>query len=328
VLIAEAPGAFRLRVAVEQAVDAARWCPTDTIADADVLMVVGSPGPDLRAVIDHTWTQMSEPRAKVEIRRADDVESAFTTARASLTNGTEQPHTTPPAHDIASAHEGEGSEHDGHDHDSMSPDGISLAEGAGDRDGLEMDELHVPLGPVLTHWPAGLVLHLTLNGDVVTHATAEQLGSSGRDQCQDTAPERAGRLLDSAASLLSLAGLPAESARARWLRDRCLTDSSVDPRDVDDLVARVRRQRLLRWLWRKMTVTDPDGDVRGLHDQFVGLVERASGLLRDDDAPEPVGWPSPEALAELVRGQELAAVRLWVAALSADLQVSAEGATS
>ena len=49
----------------------------------------------------------------------------------------------------------------------MSPDGIPLAEGAEDRDGLEMDVLHLPLGPVLAHWPAGVVLRVTLHGDVV-----------------------------------------------------------------------------------------------------------------------------------------------------------------
>ncbi|GMA41922.1 hypothetical protein [Mobilicoccus caccae] len=37
----------------------------------------------------------------------------------------------------------------------MAPGGIPLAGGAEDRDGLEMDVLEVPLGPVLPHWPPG-----------------------------------------------------------------------------------------------------------------------------------------------------------------------------
>src|SRR5699024_11402590 len=48
--------------------------------------------------------------------------------------------------------------HGGHGGMDMAPEGISLAQGGQDRDGLEMDVLHLPLGPVLPFWPAGLVL--------------------------------------------------------------------------------------------------------------------------------------------------------------------------
>ena len=62
----EAPGAFRERVALERALDAARVVRSpDSVADADVLAVVGEPGPGLREVVEHTWHQMSEPRARV-----------------------------------------------------------------------------------------------------------------------------------------------------------------------------------------------------------------------------------------------------------------------
>ena len=66
-------------------------------------------------------------------------------------------------------------DHGDMDHGSMSPDGIPLAEGAEDRDGLEMDAIHLPLGPVLRHWPAGVVLRLTLHGDVVADAEVTRL---------------------------------------------------------------------------------------------------------------------------------------------------------
>lgn len=62
----------------------------------------------------------------------------------------------------------------------MAPSGIPLAEGAQDRDGLEMDVLHLGLGPVLAHWPAGVRLRCVLSGDVVTEATVALLDAEHR----------------------------------------------------------------------------------------------------------------------------------------------------
>ncbi len=62
----------------------------------------------------------------------------------------------------------------------MAPAGISLAGGAEDRDGLEMDVLHLPLGPVLPHWPAGLVVRCVLHGDVVAEVEVDHVGRAGR----------------------------------------------------------------------------------------------------------------------------------------------------
>lgn len=318
VLIAEAPGAFRVRVGVEHAIDAASWCQTETVADADVLVVVGSPGPELAAIIDRTWAQMSEPRARIGIDDEQGIKTELARARDALVASANRCKAEPRRPDEAStpmAHDANEHEHGGHDHGSMSPDGIGLAEGAEDRDGLEMDELHLPLGPVLNHWPAGVVLHLTLNGDVATAATGQRLDSPGHRPPPRHGPEHAARLLDSAASLLSLAGLPAQSARARRLRDRCLTEPSVDPHDVDVLAQRLRRLRILRWLWRQTTVTDDEGHTLGLHDQLIGLVEQAARSLQGESTTREGQWPSLGSLPELVRGQELSAVRLWVAAL-------------
>ena len=59
----------------------------------------------------------------------------------------------------------------------MAPGGIPLAEGAEDRDGLEMDVLVHPLGPLLDRWPGGLELRVTLHGDVVADAEAHWWGA-------------------------------------------------------------------------------------------------------------------------------------------------------
>ena len=87
-------------------------------------------------------------------------------------------------------HEGmdhEGMDHEGIDHGGIDHGGMDMArpggsplprEGDDDRDGLEMDVLHVPLGPVLPHWPAGLVVWCVLQGDVIVSAAGA--GDVGR----------------------------------------------------------------------------------------------------------------------------------------------------
>ncbi len=333
VMVVEAPGTFRIRVRLEQEIAAARWCQTETVADADVLVVVGSPGPELTAIVDRTWMQMSEPRARVQIEDEAHIATGLGQARASLLDPAGRapvhhqkspPHPAHADHDATDHHDADHEsaghdehEHSGHDHGSMSPEGIPLAEGAEDRDGLEMDQLHLPLGPVLNHWPAGVVLHLALNGDVVTAASFEQLDSPSHPPTP-RGDDHAARLLDSTGSLLSLAGLSGMSARARRLRDRCLFDTSIDPRHVHQLANRLRRLGVLRWLWRGTTLTTHEGRTVGLHDQLVGLVERAARLLDGDAAANTACWPSFDTMADLMCGQELAAVRLWVAALGVD----------
>ncbi|WP_143553999.1 hypothetical protein [Serinicoccus sp. CUA-874] len=61
-----------------------------------------------------------------------------------------------------------------------------------------MDVLKVRLGPVLPYWPAGLVLHCSLQGDVVTEARAEVLGAA--DEAGDETDARAARSTTSSPS--------------------------------------------------------------------------------------------------------------------------------
>lgn len=327
VLVAEGPGAFRERVALERALDCMGWCIAQSVADADVLAVVGEPGDAFAAVVEHVWAQMSEPRVRFHLRGETEAEVRLSEAREQLRGGARRltdPAVrrgfTPSAEAMAQDHDGHG-DHGGageHDHSAMMPNGIPLAEGAEDRDGLEMDELHLPLGPVLAHWPAGLVLRVTLHGDVVVDAEVEQLAAASRaTSATDDAIVRAARLLDAAGSVLALAGLPAESARARRLRDRCLDGELVDGRQVAELGERVGRQRVLRWVLGGLTVEGSHGGSEDLHDRLTGLFERARAEL--DGEPTQHVTPVGQALPELVRGLELAAVRLWLAAMMADL---------
>ena len=332
VLVAEAPGAFRERVALERAIVRMGWCRAQSVADADVLAVVGEPGDDLAAVLDHVWSQMSEPRVRVHVRHEAEVAGLLARARDQLVDGSGgrpakvRAGFTPSAEAMAHGddHGGDGG-HDhggdgGHDHDAMMPDGIPLAEGAADRDGLEMDELHLPLGPVLAHWPAGLVLTVTLHGDVVVDAGVEQLASIA-DPRPDDPVVRAARLLDAAGSVLALAGLPAESARAVALRDRCLDgDLGGDlggGSEVTALGDRIVRRRALRWVLGGLSIEGSHGGTETLHDRLVGLFADARAEL-EGEATSRVG-PGVAALPGLVSGLELATLRLWLAALAPDL---------
>src|SRR5262249_60647037 len=60
----------------------------------------------------------------------------------------------------------------------QTPGGLPTASPGEDRDGLKLDQLHVPLGPFLPDWPAGLVVRVTLQGDVIQYATAEVVGAT------------------------------------------------------------------------------------------------------------------------------------------------------
>lgn len=322
VLVAEAPGAFRERVALERALARIGWCIAESVADADVLAVVGEPGEAFAAVAEHVWAQMSEPRVRLHVRAGSEAQELVHEAREQLRLGARRlagPDVrsgfTPTAEAMAQGHDDHESD-GGHDHSAMMPAGIPLAEGAEDRDGLEMDELHVPLGPVLAHWPAGVVLRVTLHGDVIVDAEIERLAASGAGE-PDDAIVRAARLLDAAGSVLALAGLAAESARARRLRDRCLDGELDGGHEVARLGDRVGRQRLLRWALGGLTFEGSHGGSERLLDRLTGLFERAWAEL-DGGATTHVAQGVQE-LPTLVRGMELAAVRLWLAALMPDL---------
>jgi hypothetical protein len=180
-----------------------------------------------------------------------------------------------------------------------------MAEVGADRDGLTLDRLHVPLGPVLPDWPAGLVVRVTLQGDVIQEAAAEVL-DGGRARPFEW-PSAAARELDGLARFLGVAGWASAASRARRLRDALLAGEQVAA-EAAGLVRRIRRSRTLRWLVRDV----PDGstDVAALLAARLDAIEAALPV-----APRPVGTAE---LAGLLVGAELAAARLVVAAVDPD----------
>ncbi len=208
----------------------------------------------------------------------------------------------------------------------MAPGGIPLAGGADDRDGLEMDELHLPLGPALPLWPPGLVLTCTLHGDVVVDAQPGWVGQPAVEAASGgAAPSRAllaGSWLDAAATVLSLGGAPATAASVRSLRDRCLADDESAPGRIARERARAAKSGLLRWSLRRVGVVDgltgqPSPPFVG--DAFTRLLasfDAAAAELAGDEVLTPEPGILVDRLPDLVRGRELGEVRLLVAGLA------------
>ncbi|MFC8324626.1 hypothetical protein ACFUMJ_17590 [Streptomyces olivaceus] len=235
-------------------------------------------------------------------------------------------------HDGHGGHDGDGShaEHGGHGGGDMEmPGGLPMAERGEDRDGLMLDRLHVPLGPLLADWPAGLTVKLTLQGDVVQEADVEQpvtpTGGSARPfwvqpwlraaegepvSVGEAARRRAAAHLDSLARLLSVAGWPAEAIAARRLRDDLLggvPGAAVASR-LDRFARRVGRSRTLAWLTRGIGSISADearaagasgpaaragGDVTARYRQWLADVRRDVARLEDRELLRPAVDESP-----------------------------------
>ncbi|MGP4048200.1 hypothetical protein [Streptomyces sp. 2A115] len=173
-------------------------------------------------------------------------------------------------HDMHGGHHG----HAGHDMGGL-VDGLPMADRADDRDGLRLDRLHVPLGPALADWPAGLILRMALQGDVVQEVTVETVAvlPSPRPHSWDfrafwdepwlrtAAGERvskgdaARRLcaahLDSLGRFFAVAGWADMAARTRYVRDRAL--AGVDAAELTSLVRPLIRRAGRSWALRRLT---------------------------------------------------------------------------
>lgn len=363
VLVVEVPGAWVARARLEGAVIERGWRLAQSPADADVLAVCGVPGPELTTAIERLWGQLPGPRVRVEVRPAqdEDVAAALEAAEADLAD-TEQ-HRRDARSRLAEpeveSSADEGMDHGDMDHEDMNhgdmnhgdmdhgdmemaPGGIPLAEGDNDRDGLEMDVLHLRLGPVLTHWPAGLVLRCTLQGDVITaaegrlidddHPDHEETGGTdevtepalaGATAYRDLQPLHPAWRCDNVARMLALAGWEDAAGRARQLRDAQL--ASTAPAEIAESADKLRRQvirsRSLRWSLRGLRpLTVDELHAHGLpeqlqgdtYDRLIGMLDRLSGSEADQGEGHDV---SPEAISSVVVGLDLGTARLVVASL-------------
>ena len=340
VLIVEAPGHAPVRMAVEQDLARRGWVPALSPADADILCVCGEPAADLTQVLDRIWDELPSPRARTTVVAAADIEGALTACARELADPERQAAKAGARNnDAGSPDSGDhgqmdhGSmDHDPMDHGSMDhggmdmpmPDGIALAGQGSDRDGLDLDELQVPLGPVLPFWPAGLVLRCTLQGDVVMSAQAEWL-STGPGAEATVADSRAVVVhqTDLASRLLRLAGSTDAAGRMERIRNQALASGSAaashGPLTAE--LSRLKRSFLLRRSLRGVgrVGTDAPRPEAGTDawDRLLGMVEGAvSAAAGVYQPPSRLSRHLDAALlADLAAGQELGRVRLIVASL-------------
>ncbi|MFH0241474.1 hypothetical protein ACGRHY_03330 [Streptomyces sp. HK10] len=379
VLLVTCPGATAVRLAAEAAVAGLGGRPADSPTEADVLLVAGEASEEMRAAIDTVWGQMPEPRVRAEATRPRDAEAVLRGLLPALAGPGQEAEAARrddewgrdgggDGHEDGREggqgdHGGGGGEHGdehggGHgDHGGMRmPGGLMMAGRAEDRDGLKLDVLNVPLGPVLPDWPAGLVVGTVLQGDVVQRAEGRALPSAGPGgplfwHAEDDHPVAPGARtaachLDSLGRLLALTGWEDAAAGARRLRDRLLAGEPADAvrADLGPWRRRVERSRTLRWATDGIGVLAPADAVRlGVsgsavrtrppHDataRWLRWLVEADEALAGGQVPDggPRGHRAPDgsppsrglldAAVELMPGLELSAARLLVASLDPD----------
>ncbi|TDD21491.1 hypothetical protein [Nonomuraea diastatica] len=354
------------------------WVAANGPGNASLLIVCGTPGSELDTAVRTFWDSLANPRAHValpggatrnEVAHALDGGAArLSDSRAQQrdaavrgpepdpgTPGMDRPHHDP--HAGHGTHDGDGHtehadhgdhgdrgdmEHSGHEHHMGNPGGLPMAGRGADRDGLKLDRLHVPLGPLLPDWPSGLVVETTMQGDVIQQAAARPvegaahgisfwdepwiLSDQGHPVTRGEAERRrAAAHLDSMGRLFAVAGWPAAGARARGLRDRVLAGESRTPlvAAYAPFARQVRRSLVLRWMLRG--VNAGESDVLSRLEYWLARTGEALDALDDrsrpgDDQGPRHDQPSLAALSGLLVGVELAAARLIVAALDLDLE--------
>lgn len=243
--------------------------------------------------------------------------------------------------------EGSGEEHTGtdrgdtdhgdtdHGEMEMAPSGIALAEGGPDRDGLEMDVLHLRLGPVLAHWPAGLVLRCSLQGDVLVAARVSLVDPEYSDDAafgdwaESGAALYVARECDHITDLLELTGWGQAAQMSRQVRDLLIHEGTVDRARarLATLHGKVARSRVLRWSLRDLlplTLDEleryrlPSALAGDTYDRLLRRIrfaqDVAAGAVPDREGQRALSRVV-ETLPDLVTGLDVATVRLVVASL-------------
>lgn len=338
-LVVTTPGGTEARLATEHVVREHGWHTAANPAEANILVIAGPTGHTVRPYLDQVWGLIPAPRARAAIGTPAAAPTELAAAATALRDIEHQRR--------QAVHPG----HANHANHEM-PGDVPMADRAEDRDGLMLDQLHVPLGPVLPDWPAGLVVRTTLQGDVIQEATAEVVGVDDvrdgsfwdrpwRDSTPGSGMPAASatrwltaRRLDSCARLLSVAGWPDASAVARRLRDDALhgAQQAETARSLAVWAKRVRRSRILRWSLAGVGVTadDPSTPPALRGDALTRLRLWIDSALRVLDGPGSEEAPESgfdgahetqwtlDALPALLEGSELATARLLVASLDPD----------
>ncbi len=292
---------------------------------ASVLLVAGSiPGEHVE-VVDRVHDQLPHPRATVGWRTRvdgpsavdrtvdggpDDVVAALVAAYEALRAeaGASEPDRRPDEE----PHEWRGVGPHGQGGEGMmggTPYGRPMAMTGDDRDGLALDQLHLRLGPFLDALPAGLVLDITLQGDVLQEVAATRSGppsSAG----PSLAPGRQG--LRWLAHALHVQGLDALGVRAAGLARDCGQGGDVAA-GFAHLRRHLRRSGLL-WMLRGTGATDDLGDAA---DRWARRLDALDAVLRGaTPAEEPLA--AVEDLGALLEGRTLGDAVTTIVSLDLD----------
>jgi hypothetical protein len=181
------------------------------------------------------------------------------------------------------------------------PYGRPITGRAPDRDGLELDQLPVRIGPLFQPFPPGLVLDLKLQGDVVQEVSlGENPFAAAEERSAAPAPHsdlfelalsqpvpirllelaRARHHLGWLANALTVHGLGALGFRARRLAAGLTPDGAVEVRALQRILEGVRS---LGWTTAGVGLTDAES----LVGVSPGPVSRAASIARDARAADP-----------------------------------------
>lgn len=346
--VAAVPGGTPVRLGVEVELGRRGWPLALAPADTDVLVVCGSPSAAASDPLERLWQSVPRPRTRLEIHVPEAVSAALDTAPARLTDVVAQRRTA----DRVAVERGDGpgdgeraTQQDSHSHgDGMDmPGELPMADRAEDRDGLKLDQLHVRLGPFLPDWPAGLVLSVAMQGDVLQDVVVESRTSGAPSYWQlpwaraaageavtvgEGARHRLAADADTLVRFLGVAGWPDAAMAARRLRDAALAGTGSDQlrRPAHRFVQQVARSRTLAWSTRGLGAGDTATDVTARYRRRLRSLDVATSLLDDNRRLDPEVLAPPLAQAEadlaglpaLLTGAELAATRLIVASLELD----------
>lgn len=356
VLLVERPGWALTRIAAERALATRGWRVAGSAADADALLCCGEPGPELDPLVERLFAQLPRPQARERAYHPGEVAAALDQIAAALRADDPAPDPTEdePARaedaDQPAVDDADMNHADMDNGDMSGPGGIPLAGGDQDRDGLEMDVLPVRLGPVLPAWPAGLVLSVTLAGDLISdcHAGLIGLQTEAALRLQVSRREHAALAADRIGWLLLLAGAGRAERQLRQVRDGLLDGAEIPwcAGRLRRLADRVSRSRLLGWSLRDLGRIDQgslremdhpldwSGDVLDrLHRRLSGLSELLAELTDPtvrSDLPEgpSMNRAGLDLVADTVRGLDLGAARLVIASIDIDLTGGVENTQS
>lgn len=217
VLVVELPGRPLLRLHAEAAVRARGWVLSTDPEDAELVLVCGTPRPEVVEAVDEIWARVPPPRVRRTVRTADELPTALDGAARVLAD------------------------------EALQRRAATEAPAAGPAPPASR------LGPLLPDWPAGLVVEVaTDRHGRVAAAGVRRIAAEPEEETDAFLLTVA-----DAARLLRLAGWATLALRLDRVVDLALEGRSPErlrPR-LHGVARTVRRSATLRWVLARETPT-------------------------------------------------------------------------